>query len=220
MKGNIDLYIYNSKKDKVAIDKFIGEYIPFIIKAISDEKKEYLNIDNDEEYSIGLLAFNEAIEKYDISKGPFLSFARLVIISRLRNHWKKENKHMHDNIDDVNTLSSELMEDNELVKEIELYKSELLKFGIDFELLIEQSPKHKDTKANAIVLSKHISESEEMISFLYLKKRLPISKISKAFNVTLKVIKRSKIFIISVVIVFHKNFKLINEWIIKKGPQN
>ena len=67
-------------------------YQPFILSIVSKEKNQYINIDNDEEYQIGLLAFYEAIKKYDNEKGSFFHFYRIVIKSRFNNYWEKEKK--------------------------------------------------------------------------------------------------------------------------------
>ena len=48
---------------------------------------------------------------------------------------------------------------------------------------------------------------------MYEKRRLPIKQISVKFSVTEKVIKRSKKFIISVVIIIDKNFRNLRLWI-------
>ncbi|KNY29917.1 sigma factor [Pseudobacteroides cellulosolvens] len=63
--------------DKQLREKFIRDYIPFIIKIISSfYSKKLFDVENRDEYSIGLIAFDEAIEKYDTSKNKsFLSFA-------------------------------------------------------------------------------------------------------------------------------------------------
>ena len=77
------------------IDSLIEKHMPFIIKSISDTTGRYVSYENDEEISVGLLAVNQAIERYDNDKGHFLSFAKLVISSRIKNYLKSENKHQH-----------------------------------------------------------------------------------------------------------------------------
>ena len=44
---------------------FIEQSMPFIIKTTSSFLGRYVCTDNDEEFSIALIAFNEAIEKYN-----------------------------------------------------------------------------------------------------------------------------------------------------------
>ena len=72
--------------DSLEREKLIQEYIPFIIKTVSNKINRYIESENSEEYSIGLMAFNEAIEKYEKTKGSFIAFAELVIKKIGRAH--------------------------------------------------------------------------------------------------------------------------------------
>ncbi|MBA8895911.1 hypothetical protein B0I61_001264 [Clostridium saccharobutylicum] len=110
----------------------------------------------------------------------------------------------------------EQKEDNSLlVEEINRLKSEISSFGFTLEDLVNEAPKQQATRQNAINLSEKISNEEEFTSFMYLKKRLPIKRIVLKFSVTEKVIKRSKKFIISVVIILDKNLIALKNWIRK-----
>jgi len=205
------------------INYLIEKHMPFIIKSISDTTGRYVSCENDEEISIWLLAFNEAIERYDNDKGHFLSFAKLVISSRIKNYLKSENKHQHSSFEDlvdkgldIKDEYIEQKEENELlVDEITRFKEEIRSFGFSLEDLVEEAPKQQATRINAIKLSEQISKNEEFIGFMYEKKRLPIKRIVLKYSVTEKVIKRSKKFIISVVIIIDKNLKMLKNWIRK-----
>lgn len=101
------------------------------------------------------------------------------------------------------------------MEEINRLKSEISSFGFTLEDLVNEAPKQQATRQNAINLSEKISNEEEFTSFMYLKKRLPIKRIVLKFSVTEKVIKRSKKFIISVVIILDKNLIALKNWIRK-----
>lgn len=205
------------------INELIENHMPFIIKSISDVTGRYVSCENDEELSVGLLGFHEAIERYDNEKGHFLSFAKLVVGSRIKNYLKGENKHQHSSLDelvdkglDIKDEYFEPKEDNSiLIEEINKLKNEISSFGFTLEDLVNEAPKQQATRKNAISLSEEISKEEEFISFMYLKKRLPIKRIVLKFMVTEKVIKRSKKFIISVVIIIDKNLNALKNWIRK-----
>lgn len=64
------------------LDNLIQHHKAFLIRTISNFTGKYVSIENDEAYSIGLAAFAEAVERYEETRGSFLSFARLVIESR------------------------------------------------------------------------------------------------------------------------------------------
>lgn len=220
MDNSINLKVYNIIKDgdKEKIDAFIEQYLPFTIKVASEVKNGYIDAHNDEEFSIAMLAFHEAMSKYEYDKGHFLSFARLVIASRLKTYWKKEAKHEHDLLDQSN--QAETKEDQyELVSEIKLFEEELLKFGISFENLVENSPKHEDTRIRAAEIGKKTSSDDEIMYLMYEKKRLPITLISRKFKFSIKIIKHSKIFITATALIFYNKFVLIGQWIHKKDPK-
>lgn len=209
--------------ENTSVNELIDKHIPFIIKSISDATGRYVSCENDEELSVGLLGFHEAIERYDNEKGHFLSFAKLVIGSRIKNYLKGENKHQHSSLEELLDKGLEIKdeyleqkEDNSiLVEEINMLKAEISSFGFTLEDLANEAPKQQATRKNAISLSEEISKDEEFTSFMYVKKRLPIKRIVLKFSVTEKVIKRSKKFIISVVIIIDKNFSALKNWIRK-----
>lgn len=203
-------------------NEFIEEHLPFIIKSISKVTKRYVSIENDEEFSIGLLAFHEAMKKHSEDKGPFLPFANLVISSRIKNYLLKENKHRLDpSLESLKEEGIEFSEEvinpiedkNHLKDEIESLKLYIKEFNFDFEDLVEDAPKHKKTRENAINLSEKVSKEKPLLDFMYEKKRLPIKRISLQFNVTEKIIKGSKKFIITVIIIFDKNYRNLKLWI-------
>ena len=216
VEGNI-----NDIKNK-NIDKLIQDYMAFIVKTVSSVTGRYVSIENDDELSIALIAFKEAIDKYEEDRGSFSSFAKLVISSRVKNYLIKENKNSNvESIEglkekgiDVSDIAEPVEEENEeLSSEIGRLQNEIKEFGFTFEDLVDEAPKHEDTRKNAIELSEKISKEDDLTTHMYEKRRLPIKKISVKFSVTEKVIKRSKKFIIAVVIIIDKNFRNLRLWI-------
>ncbi|MCY7801218.1 RNA polymerase subunit sigma, partial [Bacillus haynesii] len=47
-------------------NELIDQYKPFVAKTVSSVCKRYID-EKDDEFSIGLIAFNEAIEKYSLT---------------------------------------------------------------------------------------------------------------------------------------------------------
>lgn len=204
------------------INILIKEYMPLIVKTISSITGRYVSVENDDEFSIALIAFKEAVDKYREDRGSFSSFVKLVISSRIKNYLVKENKfnnvdsieELKDNGIDISDVYHTPMESSDdLSIEIVNLKEEINKFGFSFEDLVEEAPKHEDTRKRAIDISENVNNDVLLKSFMYEKKRLPIKQISTKFSVTEKIIKRSKKFIISVVIILDKNFRNLKLWI-------
>ncbi|MEE0248469.1 sigma factor [Peptacetobacter hiranonis] len=211
-----------------ATEEFIEKHIPFIISCISKFTGRYVSIENDDEYSIGMMAFVEAIEKYKESRGDFYAFSRLVIESRLKNFFEKENKHIKNkSIEDYKERGTDLVDNLEdhnkddlnrefTINEIKKLKEEIDDFGFGFEELVNEAPKHKDTREKAIDISEKSSREKDITDFMFVKKRLPIKNISDRFDVSEKVIRKSKLFIITVIIILFRGYRNLKLWI-KKG---
>ncbi|MBQ8401937.1 MAG: hypothetical protein IJX14_08410, partial [Clostridia bacterium] len=73
-------------------DDFIREYIPFI-RAEASKCIQRLCTEQDDEYSIAMIAFHEAITGYERSRGNFLRYAAMLIRSRIIDYSRKESRH-------------------------------------------------------------------------------------------------------------------------------
>ncbi len=209
------------------VDVLIETNFPFIVHTISQTTGRYVEVENSEELSIGLMAFNEAISKYDHSReAAFLSFARLVITSRIKDFMKKENRYKKSvSLDQITeeqgdqlALSQKSFE-NDISLEVEEWEKIINKFGFDLEDLAIDSPKHVDTRNNAVNLSEKISEDQEIVDHMYEKYRLPSTKIILRFRTTKKIVKRSRKFIIATVVILTKELDLLKQWIYPKGKR-
>lgn len=153
---NVRVFEIKNYDDNREINRLIDDYQPFVLKVVTEMKNGYVDLDNDDEFSVGLMAFHEAVTRYNIDHGDFLSFARLVIQSRLKNFWMKENAFKSIPLNESDIVD-DLLDDSLMLKEeIERFEKTLMKFGLSFEVLIESSPKHRDTieNARAIVATK------------------------------------------------------------------
>ena len=202
------------------IEYLIEKYMAFLIKTVSGFTGRYISIENDEEFEIALLAFTEAVEKYQSEKGGFLAFAKLVIVSRLKNYAEKEKKHekvvsldeLYESGQDFQAEEAE-EQDDYLQQEILRYKKELLFFGLTFEKLADEAPRHKDTRETALDAAEKAGKDEEIVEETYRKRKLPIRRVAVLAELTEKVIKRSKSFILSAMIIFAKEFPSLLYWI-------
>ena len=80
------------KGDTTLQNELIKSYKPFIAKTVSSVCKRYI-YESDDEFSIGMIAFNEAIEKFNTEKGSsLLSFAEVLIKRRVIDYIRKNAK--------------------------------------------------------------------------------------------------------------------------------
>ena len=147
--------------EKIALenlDQLINQHMAFLIRTVSNFTGKYVSIENDDEFSIALIAFTEAVKKYDEDRGNFLGFAKLVIESRLKTYLGKKRKEssevsleamQEDGID----FAEEKEENSGLHEEIIQYREELLLFGLTLEVLADRAPKHSDTRKRAVAVA-------------------------------------------------------------------
>ncbi|HEY8487638.1 MAG TPA: sigma-70 family RNA polymerase sigma factor, partial [Thermaerobacter sp.] len=158
--GTDQLIVQAKAGDDDARNELIRAYTPFVLKVASRVCGRYLHAGQDEEISIGLLAFNEAIDRFDATRGNnFIAFAETVIKRRLIDHFRKQSAaravvpfsdletegdegHPVNQVDiqaalDQHALAVEAWERRQ---EILRFQQELALFGIRFSDLVENCP--------------------------------------------------------------------------------
>ena len=73
-------------------NKLIEDYVPFVIKTVSKQLNRYIETENCDEFSVGLIAFNEAIDRHESDRGNFIKFAELVISNRIKDTLRKKKR--------------------------------------------------------------------------------------------------------------------------------
>lgn len=200
---------------------FISKYTPFIIKTASNFMNEYIEVENSEEFSVALRAFNEAIDRYDVERGKFLSFAKLVINSRLKDFLNKKDDLLNDYDPEIETIEENRNFENEFINrdEIKRYEKVLNDYGITLESLTENSPTHHETRCRCLFLAEQLSENEFFISYIKEKKRIPITKIARDFDVSKRMVSYSKEYILSLVLIYIYDFEYLKNYIEALGGE-
>lgn len=134
-------------------------------------------------YSVGLSAFLESIVNFNPSKGHFYGFTSLVIQRRVSNYVGRNRKYNHENIDDIEfSDQTGLMADQYVLRdEITTLERSLN----TFDDLIQAGKKHIDTRTRAKKTRRQTSEQLDLVERLYLRKKLPITEMSRRLMVIL-----------------------------------
>lgn len=219
-------------------DNFINDYKPFIIKVVSKTTSRHVVIENSEEFSIGLVAFNEAIDSYNSDKNAgFLSFAQIVIKRRIIDYIRKNDKHKNvypltyfyncEN-DDKNSSFEEkyfMVDSNsqfsniESKEEITLFIKKLKDFKIELNDLVKSVPKHMDSKRLSIQIARVLAENNELSEKLERKKKIPMVDLMKLVNINQKTVERNRKFIISVYLILTSKLEVMKGYVenVEKG---
>lgn len=207
------------KGNKAERDWLIEQYRPFIIRSVSHICKRQIEWHHDEA-SIGMIAFNEAIDRYSEDHGKsFENFAYMIIRNRLVDEFRKQGKIakveiavFDDHYDEFDQTSSEIASSLEafereqtaadLAQELMLYDEVLQEYGVSLEELEDCSPKHRDTRKQLIQMAKQFSDRQEWVDTLRRTKRLPIKEMVRFYTVSQKTLERNRKYLIALVLIY------------------
>ncbi|UOQ43592.1 RNA polymerase sigma-I factor [Halobacillus salinarum] len=229
---SLDVQVVAAKQgDEDLRNEILKQYQPFIAKSVSEVCKRYIDPTKDDEFSIGLLAFNEAIQAYSAEKGSsFLSFARLVIkrkvIDHIRNEQKKplvksldepyEDEEQMENPSEVAAAKDRYQMETEAWlrrEEILEFKSHLLRYKLTFAELTDASPKHRDARASAVQIARIVYQDEHLKTQVIDKGRLPIKDLMGKVEVSKKTLERNRKFIIAMVLILDGDYVYLQDYL-------
>lgn len=225
----IDILQKIQSGDKLLKDRFISDYRPFIIKSVSQIlNNKYIDIENSEEYSVGLIAFNEAIEKYDEEKKcSFKKFSYQVMQRRLIDYRRKNEKNSKvypfsyfegdESYDFEYKYLAEKHTDHfynfEIREEFASFIDKMKDFGITMDDLMKNMPKHRDSRKNCAKIAKLIAEDEKLVEKLNKKKTIPFRDIANHVEVSQRTVERNRKYIIALVLILVSDLDIIKNYI-------
>lgn len=205
------------KGDTLAREELIKSHKTFIAKVSSKICNRYLTWDNDDELSIALMAFNEAIDHFDPQGGAeFLSFTQTVIHRRLVDYFRKEGKHQHLSLSPMNPEDEEMsrydmnisqeqyheeQNNTQFAEVIENYVRVLSEYGVNLDDLVKVSPKHRDSKQTLIRVVLTLVHYPHLLSHLKKQKLLPIKELELLTGIKRKVLEKGRKYIIALALI-------------------
>ena len=227
----LDHMVVNAKVDQTTLTHLIEQNELFIIKCAATTTHRYLS-KSDDEYSIALLAFHEAVKSYELNKGSFLSFAELVIRRRIIDYCRKQQKlnseicvnpalFETDPEKESEDLSLHLAvakkvsvaNDGSLKLEIETANEVFSHYGFTFFDLTRCSPQAKKTKLSCAKSIAYILSNPLMISEIHSSKQLPIQLIEKNTKVPRKSLERHRKYIIAAVVILSGEYPKLADYL-------
>lgn len=219
-----------ARNSQEEINRLVEDYKPFIAACVQRATGRYMHYGEDDELSIGLMAFVEAVQSHDSSKGNFLSFAQTVIQRRLIDHHRKERKHScvvslqghypadpEDELDLSSAQAVEQFQSDQLGElrrvEIEEIQKELALWDISFADLVRTSPKQQKMKDLCGEILDFILSKPELAGLMKEKKYLPVAEIEKGLKLHRKKIERIRKYIIAMVVISTGDYQYIREYV-------
>ena len=223
--------VMSAKSNQQALEKLVGQNETAILRCASKITHRYIT-KSDDEWSVALLAFTEAVESYDLNRGSFHKFAELVMKRRLIDYIRSQVKFSPElNVDPVvfdtepekedENLSIKLavaeqvarQDNNDLKYEIEAADKCFLSYGFTFFDLSECSPHAGKTKRVCAKAVQYIMKNPVLLSDLQASKQLPLKMIENNCKVPRKILERHRKYIIAAVEILHGEYPNLAEYL-------
>ena len=225
-----------AKFDREIFDRLAEEEKRFIRKQAYYAAGHFVS-ESDEEWSVALLAFYEAVQAYEESKGNFHSFAAMVIRRRILDHMKKERRRAREIPVGGDTLDSDIDEENvsamdyeiseraaersrgngpeqTLVQlEIEALGQELNRYGFSFFDLPDCSPKAGKTRVACRKAIRAMLEHPILVQKLEDRRSLPMRDLMEYSGVSKKILDRHRRYIITCALILTGEYPEISEYL-------
>jgi RNA polymerase sigma factor len=231
--GPEELVLHIQNGDLRLRNQFIADYQPYVAKVTSRFCKRYIDPARDDEFSIALAAFNEAISQYSAPMGrSFLGFAETVMRRRLIDYLRKEQRFRgqipyssFEQEDAENNVINPIevhqaIEHYEKQKGLEERQSEILEFSrcltefdIAFSDLVDSSPKHDDSRQMLFAIGRTLSQDTELMRTLLTKRQLPIKELLSRVQVSRKTLERNRKFLICVALIYNGPFPYLRDYL-------
>ena len=228
--------VYEAKTDSHAADQLISDYMPFI----KSETARFINRPpdkSDDELSIAMFAFYEAIQNYSRLRGSFLKFAALHIRNRLIDNYRKEKRNKgqisldvseNDKTDLRETIRDDYdaYEENELREatqhEIAELSAQMQEFGVSMSDVADNSPRQRRTLESCQRAVRYARSNPDIIEDFLRTKRVPLAKLAEGADVERKTLERHRRYLVAVLLICTNGYEIMRGHIMQvlKGGEN
>ncbi len=228
--------VRRAQADSAERERLIERFTPFILRVTTRAVGHYVRMGQDDEVSVAMIAFNEAIDRFDASRGGnFLALAETVIRRRLVDHYRRERPHAEIPLsafsgddperdapfpgEEQAAIETHLAEvaSQERREEIERYRAELGVVGIDFQQLLRHAPRHRDARAAAVSVARLVAATPEFASFLRERGTLPMGRIDGRVEVSRKTLERHRKYIVAVALALMGDYPYLQTYLRSGG---
>lgn len=216
--------VLEAQQSSQKADRLIKEYIPFI-RSEASKAISRLCTPQDDEYSIAMIAFHEAILGFDKGRGSFLGYAALVIRSRIADYQRKEARHRGsislytENEEEGTTLMDTIADSRNEAEEnagLEATKQEIAElaavmaqFGVSFTDVAENCPRQQRTMEACSRAISYGAQNRELLDNLLKTKKLPMAQLTEGSGAERKTLERHRKYILAMLLIYTNGYEII-----------
>lgn len=213
-----------AKGDSLAADELVRKYLPFI-RAETVKAVHRGVTDSDDELSIAMMAFHEAVLAYERLRGAFLPFAAKAIRSRIIDYQRRELRHKgqlsleESSGEDDRELQARLDTGDDPIghhtdrtaarQELTHFALELSRFGLSLTDIADNCPKQERTLSACHRALRHARENPVLLEQAMSSGKLPITQLAVGANVERKTLERHRKYMMAVLLAYTNGFEII-----------
>jgi len=215
----IDDILRLQQGEEMLREDLIRQLNPFLIHIISRVTGRYVDVHNAPEYSAGLEALSDALDRFEPDRGNFLSFASVLVRNRVLDGIRQENRHgntvpLEDVLEETLASPEDFTERLSLKDEIQRFSRILDQWGIAFDDLPESSPRHRDTRESMQKLSVEIWKDPVLMESFRNRRRLPRKEIRRKLGVSDRVLTAHRSYVTACVLLLDSGLEEIRQYLL------
>ena len=212
-----------AKGDSLAADELVRKFLPFIRSEAAKAVHRPIG-DSDDELSIAMLAFHEAVLAYERLRGAFLPFAARAIRSRIIDFHRREQRHrgqlsLHEKNEDDRELADTLAVGTDPIsertdrtaarQEIAHFALGLSEFGLSLTDIADNCPKQSRTLSACHRALDYARGNPELLEQTVRTKKLPITSLAAGAGVERKTLERHRKYMMALLLAYTNGFEII-----------
>ena len=212
--------VLQAQQDSYAADRLIERYLPFI-RAEAAKFLQRPPTDSDDELSIAMIAFHEAVCGYDKGRGAFLPYAATLIRSRLIDYDRKERRHrssvsldaprgeeedgsLLDTLADPSDHSGDLITREATAHEIRELSEQMEGFGVSLSDVADNCPRQQRTLDACRAAMAYAKSRPDLLDQLVRTGKLPLSELAQGSGVERKTLERHRKYLMALLLICTK----------------
>ena len=228
--------VRSAKTDPEAADALIRQYMGFI----RSETVKFLHTapenGHEDELSIAMLAFYEAVLGYEKSRGAFLPFAARAIRNRLIDHYRAERRHrdvlsLHapGGGEEDSALMDTLPDARDEIgayelraasqQEIQEFGAQLAGFGISFSDVADNCPRQERTFAACRRVLDYARANPALLEKVAETGKLPMNELALGSGTERKTLERHRKYLVAILLAFTNGYEIIRGHLCQIGSE-
>lgn len=212
-----------AKGDSLAADELVRRFLPFIRSETAKVIRRGVS-DSDDELSVAMMAFHEAVLAYERLRGAFLPFAARAIRSRIIDFHRREQRHrgqlsLHEKNEDDRELADTLAVGTDPIsertdrtaarQEIAHFALGLSEFGLSLTDIADNCPKQSRTLSACHRALDYARGNPELLEQTVRTKKLPITSLAAGAGVERKTLERHRKYMMALLLAYTNGFEII-----------